>query len=139
MADANLGRDLLLAPGATGFGLVTSIGDLGVVEGVDNLAQALLVRLNTPAGDLTGLGHPEYGSRLAELIGQENTVSTRNLVRLFVLDAVRREPRVGSIENLVVERDLRLPDRVQVSLVVRPITADTPLNLVFSVNLDAGP
>ena len=139
MAGVNLGRDLLLAPGATGFGLVTSLGDLGVVEGVDNLAQALLVRLNTPAGDLAGLGHPEYGSRLAELIGQENTVITRTLVRLFVLDAVRREPRVGSIENLVVERDPRLPDRVQVSLVVRPITADTPLNLVFSVNLDAGP
>lgn len=139
MADVNLGRDLLLAPGATGFGLVASLGDFAAVEGVDNLAQALLVRLNTQAGDLSGLGHPEYGSRLSELIGRENTVSTRNLVRLFVLDAVRREPRVGAIENLVVERDPRLPDRVQVSLVVRPITADTPLNLVFSVNLDAGP
>ena len=139
MGTANLGRDLQLARNLAGYGLVTVGGDLAAIEGADNLAQALLVRLNTPAGDLAALGHPEYGSRLIELIGQENTVSTRNLVRLFVLDAVRNEPRVGEVLNLTVERDRRLPDRVVVSLTVRPAATDTPLNLVFSVSLEAAP
>src|SRR5947209_14155752 len=53
--------------------------DLQVVSGTDNLAQAVLMRLLTPRGELAALGHPEYGSRLHELVGRQNTATTRNL------------------------------------------------------------
>lgn len=139
MDEAILGRDLKLEPSPFGFGLVTLDGDLGVAEGRDNLVQALLIRLNTPREELAGLGHPDYGSRLFELIGRPNTVSTRNLVRLFTIDALRREPRVGEITSLVVASPGRPPDRVDVSVSLRPIEEQAPLNLVFSVNLEPTP
>lgn len=59
-----------------------------------NLAQALILRLLTPLGSLTGLGHAGYGSRLHELIGRPKNHSTRNLCRLFVLQTIAQEPRV---------------------------------------------
>ena len=139
MPDALLGRDLKLDRSAFGLGLVAVDGDLGTAEGSENLAQALLVRLNTPVGELAGLGHPDYGSRLIELIGRPNTESTRNLVRLFILEAIRREPRVAEVPQLSLEVLPQRPDRVEISLTVRPIDSPTPLNLVFSVNLEATP
>ena len=53
--------------------------DLGVVSGLDNLGQAVILRLLTPKGELAPLAHPEYGSRLHELVGRQNTATTRNL------------------------------------------------------------
>ena len=45
------------------------VRDAGAVSGRANLAQALVLRLLTRQGALTGLGHPDYGCRLTELIG----------------------------------------------------------------------
>src|SRR3712207_1252258 len=136
MSDEILGRDLRLEPGAFGFGLVADLGDLDTVAGVDNLVQALLVRFNTPLGDLAGLGHPDYGSRLHELIGRSNDETTRNLVRLFTLETVRQEPRAGTIQDLQVSTVAGRPDLVLVAIELTPIRSDTPINLVFSVGLE---
>ncbi len=139
MGDEILGRDLRLDPGLWGFGLVTDGGDLAVAEGADNLSQALLVRFNTPRGELAGLGHPDYGSRLHELIGRPNHETTRNLVRLFTLDTLRQEPRVGEVHHLSVSTVAGLPDRVRVEVELSPIGTENPLNLVFSVHLEGSP
>jgi phage baseplate assembly protein W len=136
MGEEILGRDLRLEPGAFGFGLVTDLGDLDAAAGVDNLVQALLIRFNTPIGDLSDLGHPGYGSRLHELIGRLNNETTRNLVRMFTLETLRQEPRVGEVHHLAVETVAGRPDQVLVSVKVSPIEAQTPLNLVFSVDLE---
>src|SRR5262245_57940135 len=63
--------------------------DLDIISGRKNLAQAIVIRLLTPRGELEPLGHPEYGSRLHELVGRENTPTTRNLVKLFILEALQ--------------------------------------------------
>jgi len=42
--------------------------DLDMHSDVDNLVQALLLRFLTPVGEMELLGHPDYGSRLSELI-----------------------------------------------------------------------
>ena len=47
--------------------------DYSTLDGRDNLAQAIVMRLLTPRGELAELGHPEYGSRLNELLGAPNT------------------------------------------------------------------
>jgi hypothetical protein len=64
-------------------------------DGLENLAQAVILRLLTPRGELAPLGHPDFGSRLHELIGQENNTARRNLAKLFILEALKLEPRVA--------------------------------------------
>ena len=55
----------------------TATDDLRTVDGRDNLAQAVINRLLTRQGELAALGHPRYGSRLHELIGEPNNVRIR--------------------------------------------------------------
>lgn len=106
-----------------------SVQDLGVVKGRANLGQAVVIRLLTPRGELTALGHPEYGSRLHELIGVLNTDTNRNLARLYILEALQQEPRIETVEELTVEPVLvrhgrvadRVTDRVHVLLRVKPV------------------
>ena len=95
--------------------------DIGIVSGRDNLAQAAILRLLTPRGELAALGHPEYGSRLHELIGRQNTDTTRNLVRLFILESLQQEPRIEEIVSISVEPAPGSRDRVNVRLQVRPV------------------
>jgi phage baseplate assembly protein W len=68
--------------------------DAETVDGRENLAQALVLRLLTPRGSLAALGHGAYGSRVHELVGERKTDALRNLCRAFVLEAVAQEPRV---------------------------------------------
>ena len=94
--------------------------DMGTVSGRDNLAQAIMMRLLTPSGELAPLGHPEYGSRLHELIGRENTETNRNLARLYILQSLQMEPRVAEVEEVLVEQDQEHRVLVNVQLMVRP-------------------
>lgn len=68
--------------------------DTALVSGPANLAQALVHRLLTRVGELAPLGHPEYGSRIHQLIGEQNTEPNRQLLKLFVLEALAHEPRI---------------------------------------------
>ena len=47
--------------------------DLQLATGVDNITQAIIHRLKTCYGEMASLGHPDYGSRHNELIGEPNT------------------------------------------------------------------
>ena len=86
-------------PAPTGRGRVW---DLVLRDGKENLAQAIIMRLLTPRGELAALGHPEYGSRVHELIGRENTGTQRNLLKLHILEALQFEPRVAKVAELTV-------------------------------------
>lgn len=92
-------------------------------EGFENLAQAVILRLLTPRGELAALGHPEYGSRVHELIGQENNTAKRNLLKLFVLEALKNEPRVEKVVELKVEPSPGARSTVDVLLRVKPAGA----------------
>jgi phage baseplate assembly protein W len=112
--------------------------DLLSVSGHENLAQALLLRFLTPFGELGLLGHPDYGSRLFDLIGELNNVANRNRARMYVLQALAAEPRVAEVLDLQVRQGA---DRVTVliSMSLHVIDSDTPLNLVFPFSLEGGP
>lgn len=103
--------------------------DLGLVQGRDNLAQAIIVRLLTPRGELAALGHPEYGSRLPELIGAGNTATNCNRVKLYILESLKQESRIAKVEAVTVEPDPFRRDRVNVLLRVLPIDSSTPLTI----------
>jgi phage baseplate assembly protein W len=112
--------------------------DLAVVSGRDNLGQAIVMRLLTPRGELASLGHPEYGSRLHELIGRQNTELTRNLVKLYVLDALQFEPRIERGVDVGVQADPATRSRVNVELRVRPVGA-TETVTIGPFTLELGP
>jgi phage baseplate assembly protein W len=90
--------------------------DFALVSGPDNLGQAVSIRLLTPLGELAPLGHPDYGSRLHELIGQPNSATRRNLAKLYVLDALRGEPRIASLAGVDVAAVAGAPDCVEVTV-----------------------
>jgi phage gp46-like protein len=112
--------------------------DLLPVSGFENLQQALLLRFLTEVGELAHLGHPTYGSRLHELVGELNTVATRNRAKLYALQALAEEPRVARVRSITVTTDPGDPTRIEIRAAVVAIDQVTELNLVFPVPLAGG-
>jgi phage baseplate assembly protein W len=113
--------------------------DLGALSDTDNLVQALFLRFLTPQGELAVLGHPDYGSRLNNLIGELNNETNRNRAKLYVLEALAAEPRVKEVRSVLVTQDKSDRTRMDINLSLRTIDTDTPLNLVFPFFLEGGP
>lgn len=128
------GSDLLLRRR-----LRTGKMDLDSVSEINNIKQALLLRFLTPVGELAQLGHPDYGCRLIELIGELNTERTRNRAKMFVLQALAAEPRIKQV--LRVQITPNAADRGRIDIEVDAVTVDssTPLNLVFPFFLERSP
>ncbi len=118
------GNDLGVTPSRGGY-------DLATLAGTDNLVQALVLRLLTPAGALAQLGHPGYGSRLHELIGELNNATNRNRVKMFALQALTSEPRAKEVLSLDVVQARDDRTRVDVKASLATIEGPAPLNLVF--------
>lgn len=113
--------------------------DLAVVSGLDSAEQLLANRLKTQVGELAPLGHPDYGSRHHELVGQPNVERTRNLIKLYVLEALGREPRVEKVLEAKVYAPHEPPrDQVRIELTLQLIGEPNPLNLVVPFSLGVG-
>lgn len=112
--------------------------DLETLSGADNLKQALLLRFLTAVGELATLGHPTYGSRLFELLGERNTETNRNRAKLYVLQALAAEPRVKEVRSVQVTQGRTDRTRIDIDVTLIPIDSDTPLNLVFPFFLEGG-
>ena len=112
--------------------------DLEVLSEANNLIQALLLRFLTPLGELTPLGHPDYGCRLFELMGELNNETNRNRAKLFVLQALAAEPRVKQVLSVTVTQNKSDRSRMDINVFLKPIDSDTPLNLVFPFFLEGG-
>jgi phage baseplate assembly protein W len=111
------------------------VNDLVVTDGIDNAVHSVIHRIKTVKGELTELGHADYGSRHHELIGQPNSENNRNLVKLYILQALALEPRIEKILKAEILFDRRrAPDRVEIALTLTFIGAQTPLNLVIPFN-----
>lgn len=116
----------------------TNQSDLEVHSDVDNLVQALLLRFLTPVGEMELLGHPDYGSRLFELIGELNNETNRNRAKLFTLQALQAEPRVKEVRSVDVTQNRADPTRMDIKISLLPVDSDTLLNLVFPFFLERG-
>lgn len=136
VADSWGSLDVQVVPGGQG-GLPKkgTVSDLGLTSGRANLAQALVLRLLTRQGALTGLGHPAYGSRLTELIGELNNERTRNLARLYTIETIRQEPRVAELLDIFVETSTAEFETIRIGFSVRPVNDDDPLALALDVSL----
>jgi phage baseplate assembly protein W len=110
--------------------------DLFRAEGVENLVQAIANRLKTHQGELAPLGHPEYGSRHHELIGEPNVERTRNLIKLYVLQALKRERRIEKVLRASVRAEQQPPrETVRIELTVQVIGQPLPLNIIVPFSL----
>ena len=112
--------------------------DLDTLLGEENLRQALLLRFMTPTGELEHLGHPDYGSRLSNLVGELNNERTRNLAKLYTLQALAAEPRVERVVALDVVANPTDRTKLDITVSLLAITLPTPLNLVFGFSLESG-
>lgn len=115
---------------------VDKSGDYEIVSGRENLGQAILHRLMTRKGELSDIGHPQYGSRLHELIGEPNNDRTRELLKLYAKECISQEPRVKDIVRLLVSTMEGVTDSVMLDITVMPIKSSVPLNLVFPFYLE---
>jgi phage baseplate assembly protein W len=95
--------------------------DFMTVAGDANLIQAIIMRLLTPLGELAPLGHPNYGSRLHELIGKPNTENIRHLMRLYILTSLKQESRIAEINEITIRPVVNRRTNVSVQLRVKPI------------------
>lgn len=125
--------DLALAPLSDTF---PRTRDLAVVHRTAAADQLLANRLKTQKGELAALGHPEYGSRHHELIGEPNTERTRSMVKAHVLEALSHEPRIEKVLRCDVTAAHRPPrDVVRIELEVRLHRDAVPRNLVVPFSL----
>jgi phage baseplate assembly protein W len=123
------------AGGSAGPGRLT---DLAVASEVDAAVQAVANRLKTRMGELAPLGHADYGSRHHELMGQPNVGRTRNLIKLYVLQALRREPRIEKVLRCDVTAAHTPPrEVVRIVLALKLIGVQAPANLVVPFSLEA--
>lgn len=118
-------------------GRIARVRDLSLASNLDNLRQAIEIRLLTPRGELAALGHPEYGSRLPELIGQPNTETSRNLAKLYVIEALKQERRIQKIVAVDVAKAPGNRGLVRIYLKVKPIGTETVIELgPFTIDLE---
>lgn len=114
--------------------------DLALVNGKANLVQSVIMRLKTERGELAGLGHPQYGSRHHQLIGEPNTENNRHLIKLFVLECLRQEPRLAAIESIEVQAVEGRENRDKAAIHISATIKGTPdvLNLVVPFSFEGG-
>lgn len=117
--------------------LETHRRDLAIAEGRANLTQALLNRLHTRQGELAQLGHPDYGSRLYQLIGELNNNRTRLLAEMYIRECLGQESRIAEIVEIVFAPPSRSTERdaLNVVVTVNPVGNLPPISLNLSLNL----
>lgn len=129
--------DLRVAPAAGGLDLRPSAsGDLARAEGVDNIVQALTLRLLVRQGELAPLGRPDYGSRLHELVGERDTPRTRLKLMAYAREALVRDPRVVEVADLRAETAAGERGVVRLSATVRLVGHETPVSLWVKQSLE---
>lgn len=118
-------------------GQAVLLRDIATIENHDNLAQAVTIRLLTPRGELAALGHPDYGSRLHELIGEPNTETRRNLAKLYVIQALQQERRIAKVQQVEVKPRVGERNLIDITIKVLPIGSDVAVDLgPFGLDLE---
>ena len=112
-------------------------GDLDTTTGRANLAQAIINRLLTRRGELAQLGHPEYGSRLHELVGELNNLRLRALAELYIRDCLAQESRIEKVRYVTFEPPDRGIDRnmLKVTIGVKAVGDEQDLGILLPINI----
>lgn len=113
--------------------------DLATVKGLDNLAQAIINRLMTRQGELTALGHPNYGSRLYKLVGEQNNTRSQALAELYIRECLAQEPRIAEVLEIIFTPPKTVFERntLKITINIKPagIETNSPLSIAINLNL----
>lgn len=112
--------------------LFSTVGDRA------NLVQAILNRLHTHQGALAELGHPDYGSRLHELVGELNNERTRRLAELYIRQCLAQEARIAEVVSVVFappQRTLAGRSTLVAQIGLRPVEDLTAIVLDLALTL----
>jgi phage baseplate assembly protein W len=114
-----------------------SAEDLDVTSGRDNLVQAVVNRLLTRRGELTSLGHPEYGSRLHELIGELNNLRLRALAEVYIRDCLAQERRIEKVRYVTFAPPERGIDRnvLKVTIGISAVGEAKDFAIIVPINI----
>jgi len=119
----------VLGPADIGRDLVLSGDDLDVVDGIDNLAQALTVALTTPlAGDVFNV---DFGFDGLNALAEETIpVLVQERIRISVVTLLKKDPRIRRIIDVqLVDGRLANPGAatrdLDVKVVFETVTGDT--------------
>jgi phage baseplate assembly protein W len=117
--------------------VASASGDVQTISGRANLAQAIINRLLTRQGELTRLGHPNYGSRLHLLVGELNNARTRGLAGIYVREALAQEPRIQEVTEVSFAPPSRGLERDTLRIMVRvkPVGDDEELTLIIPLQV----
>lgn len=112
------------------------VEDIATITGADNVQQSLIKRIMTRKGELADLGHPEYGSKHHDLIGELNTESNRNLLKFYILECLSHEPRIEKILRTQIKADTDNCALVRIYLEIKIITVTSPINLIIPFSFE---
>jgi phage baseplate assembly protein W len=122
-----------MASDRIGLDIAIERGDIKLTSGRANLAQALISRLLTRRGELESLGHPDYGSRLYQLVGEPNSRHTQAIAELYIREALESEPRVREISAITFAPPSPRPDKrstLEVTIAILPVEEEDQTLLV---------
>jgi len=110
---------------------VSSEGDLDLVTGLDNLCQAIRIRLTSEKGYL--ISDQNFGVDANYYIGRKNTVEKQEMLKLAIIEELSKEARVASINDVVIVQNSSNPDTLNVTINITPINSQSPitLNLIY--------
>jgi phage baseplate assembly protein W len=135
--EEKLGKDLKLGFAEVGADLtITQRGDLETISDEENLGQAIMCRLSTEKGELFDIGHPEYGSRLHEVVGEINNELTRRKVKAIVQDCLNQETRIKEINSIKVSADQYDQHRLNIEITILPVEGNNFLTLLYPFHLE---
>ena len=108
-------------------------GDLLLVSDTDNLAQACINRLSTPANFYDWI-YENYGGNLNSIFGMENNSNTLEYLRIEIEHILQQDARIKSISATCTKE---LSNEVNVELDILTVGSDEviPLNLIITDDL----
>jgi phage baseplate assembly protein W len=109
-------------------------GDIEQVSGTHNLRQALALRILVGRGELGDVGHARYGSRVPDLIGEPLDRTNLELLRRYVRQALKEDPRVEDVTRVVVRARVGAPGIVDVEASVKAV-GDEEVRLALALDL----
>ncbi|WP_455392283.1 GPW/gp25 family protein [[Eubacterium] cellulosolvens] len=136
------GKDLkmLVSTDKDGFQVsdlgISRTGDLGRTMDEETVLQAIRHRLSTRRGELTELGHPEYGSLLETVIGEPNTEDTHRIIETLVRDCLQFEPRIANIIEIEAKRNQAHHEVVDIGVVIQLRGQSEPIRVVYPLYLE---
>src|SRR4029079_12837108 len=104
------------------------------VSGTDNLRQALALRILVGRGELGDVGHERYGSHVPDLIGEPLDRANLELLRRYVRQALKADPRVEDVMRVTVRPRPHAPGIVEVDATVKAVN-DEQVELALALDL----